>query len=145
MPDRQALALAFEVPGLPPLKNQTLSIFTAGNRQAARVRTLLTAACDAAQRSGWTPLTEPVALEVVVRRPSEHQFGHATNFLGGIGDVLQDKRNEPAGAVAHLGVLVDVALFVTDRQIQRICYREEYADDPSYQVTVAALDQPDAA
>ncbi|MFY1637897.1 hypothetical protein ACN27F_32260 [Solwaraspora sp. WMMB335] len=139
MGDRQTLALAFEVPGLPPAKSYALSVFTAGNRQATRVRTLLTAACDAAQRSGWTPLTDPVALEVVVRRPPEHHYGEATNYLGGIGDVLQDKHGAPPGSVAHLGVLVDVALFVDDRQIQQISYREEPADEPSYLVKVAAL------
>ncbi|MDG4765679.1 hypothetical protein O7632_16465 [Solwaraspora sp. WMMD406] len=140
MSDQPALALAFEVPGLPPLKSEALSIFSAGNRQAARVRTLLSAACTAAQHSGWTPRTDPVALEVVVRRPPRLPSGDATNFLGGIGDVLQDKHRVPRGAVAHLGVLVDVALFVDDRQIRQISYREEPADEPSYLVKVAVLD-----
>ncbi|MFV2020236.1 hypothetical protein [Micromonospora sp. LOL_023] len=139
MRDRESPALAFDVPGLPPVKNQALSMFTAGSRQALRVRMLLTAACDAAQRTGWTPLTEPVALEVVVRRPHRHHLGDATNFLGGIGDVLQDKHRVPPGSVAHLGVLVDVALFVDDRQIQQISYREEPADEPSYRVKVVSL------
>ncbi|MFY1699654.1 MULTISPECIES: hypothetical protein [unclassified Solwaraspora] len=140
MRDPAAPVLTFEVPGLPPLRSPALSIFTAGSRQATRVRTLLTAACDAAQRTGWTPLTAPVALGVVVRRPPEQHLGEATNFLCGIGDVLQDKHRVPPGSVAHLGVLVDVALFVDDRQIQQINYREEPADEPSYQVKVAALD-----
>jgi hypothetical protein len=137
--DTRALALSFEVAGLPPLKNEALSILAAGHRQAGRVRALLEAACLAAQRSGWTPLTDLVALEVVLRRPPEHHAGDAANFLGGIGDVLQDKRRAGRVGLAHLGVLVDVALYVDDRQIRQISYREEPAAAPSYSVRVAAL------
>jgi hypothetical protein len=142
MPDEslaQAVALAFDVRGLPPLKNEALSIFSAGHRQAGRVRALLEAACLAAQRTGWTALAKPVALEVVLRRPAGHHSGDATNFLGGIGDVLQDKRQRTGVSLAHLGVLVDVALYVDDRQIRQLSYREEQADEPSYSVRVSAL------
>jgi hypothetical protein len=132
-------AITFDVHGLPPLKNQALSIFSAGHRQAGRVRALLEAACAAAQRTGWTALADPVALDVVLRRPPGHRSGDATNFLGGIGDVLQDKRRSPAVSLAHLGVLVDVALFVDDRQIRQLSYREEPADEPGYTVRVCAL------
>jgi hypothetical protein len=142
MPDEslaQAVALAFDVRGLPPLKNEALSIFSAGHRQAGRVRALLEAACTAAQRTGWTALSEPVALDVVLRRPTGHHSGDATNFLGGIGDVLQDKRRGASVSLAHLGVLVDVALYVDDRQIRQLSYREEAADEPSYSVRVSVL------
>ncbi|MFD0743017.1 hypothetical protein ACFQ1L_15430 [Phytohabitans flavus] len=131
--------MAFDVHGLPPLKNEALSIFAAGHRQAGRVRTLLEAACAAAQRTGWTALADPVALDVVLRRPPGSHSGDATNFLGGIGDVLQDKRRSARGSLAHLGVLVDVALYVDDRQIRQLSYREEHADEPSYTVRVSAL------
>jgi hypothetical protein len=139
MHDAQMLALSFDVDGLPPLKNGALSILAAGNRQAIRVRALLEAACLAAQRSGWTPLTDRVSLDVVLRRPPEHHSGDATNFLGGIGDVLQDKRHGLGISLAHLGVLVDVALFVDDRQIRQISYREEEAPTPSYSIRVTTL------
>ena len=39
----------------------------------------------------------------------------------------------------HLGVLVDVALYDDDRQIRRLSYVEEPAEDFSYQVRVAAV------
>jgi hypothetical protein len=132
-------AIAFDVRGLPPLKNEALSIFSAGHRQASRVRVLLEAACAAAQRTGWTALAEPVALDVLLRRPPGHHSGEATNFLRAIGDVLQDKRRWPSVSLAHLGVLVDVALFVDNRQIRQLSYREEHADEPSYTVRVSVL------
>ncbi|GLH98906.1 RusA family crossover junction endodeoxyribonuclease [Phytohabitans aurantiacus] len=139
MSDIGTLTLSFDVPGMPPLKDGALSIFSAGHRQAGRVRALLSAACAAAQHTGWTPLTDPVALEVVLRRPPEHHSGDATNFLGGIADVLQDKRWLYGVRLAHLGVLADVALYADDRQIRQISYREEPAEAPSYTVRVVAL------
>ncbi|GAA4683117.1 hypothetical protein [Phytohabitans rumicis] len=132
-------SLAFEVRGLPPLRNEALPILAAGHRQANRVRALLEAACRAAQHSGWTPVTHLVALDVVLRRPPDHHCGDATHFLGAIGDVLQDKRRAASVSLTHLGVLIDVALFVDDRQIRQISYREEHAPEPSYSVTVTAL------
>jgi hypothetical protein len=42
-------------------------------------------------------------------------------------------------SLTHLGVLVDVALYVDDRQIRQLSYREEHADEPSYLVRVSAL------
>ncbi|MEV0717659.1 hypothetical protein [Asanoa sp. NPDC050611] len=136
MQDITTLSVSFEVAGLPPQKTETLSILSAGHRQAERVRALLLAALAAAQRSGWTPLRTAVALDVVVRGPARH-VGSAPRFLAGVADVLSDKRGRLTGT--HLGVLADVALFADERQIQSISYREEPADEPSYVVRVAAL------
>jgi hypothetical protein len=138
--DTQTLALSFEVPGLPPVRTGALPLLAAGHRQASRVRMLLQAALAAAQRTGWTPLTEPLGLEVVLRRPPGGHAPDATTLLGGIADVLRDKRDGPRPGLAHLGVLVDVALYRDDRQIRRIGYREEDAAEPSYLVRVAALE-----
>jgi hypothetical protein len=137
--DTQALTLSFEVNGLPPVRTEALSIFSAGHRQAGRVRTLLEAACAAAQQSGWVPLTEPVELDVVLRCPPEHHGYDAVTLLGGIGAVLQDKKRAASVALAHLGALVDVTLYLDDRQIRQLTYREEPAETPSYLVRVAAL------
>jgi hypothetical protein len=138
----RALALSFDVPGPPPVRTEALSIFAAGHRQAARVRTLLEAACSAAQRTGWTALTEPVGLEVVLRCPPGRRTADAATLLGGIGAVLQDKKRAADIGLAHLGVLADVALYVDDRQIQRISYREEPAEEMSYLVRVSTLATP---
>ncbi|MDW5328072.1 hypothetical protein [Plantactinospora sp. KLBMP9567] len=139
MQNTRALTLSFEVSGPPPVKTEALSIFAAGHRQAARVRTLLQAACAAAQRSGWTALTEPVALEIVLRCPPGRRTSDAATLIGGIGAVLQDKKRATDIGLAHLGVLADVALYVDDRQIQRVSYREEPAEEMSYLVRVCSL------
>ncbi|GIF72441.1 hypothetical protein [Asanoa siamensis] len=134
--DATAEAVAFEVPGLPPQKTETLSILSAGHRQAERVRALLVAALAAAQGSGWTRIRSSIALEIVVRGPAAH-VGSAPRFLAGVADVLSDKRGRLTGT--HLGVLADVALFADERQIRAISYREEPAETPSYQVRVVSL------
>ncbi|MEQ4299820.1 hypothetical protein ABNF97_00285 [Plantactinospora sp. B6F1] len=139
MRNTRELTLSFEVSGPPPVKTEALSIFAAGHRQAARVRTLLQAACAAAQRSGWTALTEPVALEIVLRCPPGRRTSDAATLIGGIGAVLQDKKRAADIGLAHLGVLADVALYVDDRQIQRVSYREEPAEEMSYLVRVTSL------
>ncbi|MGC4814553.1 hypothetical protein ACLQ29_28815 [Micromonospora sp. DT228] len=139
MQDTRALALTFEVSGLPPVKTEALSIFAAGHRQATRVRTLLQAALIAAQRTGWTPLGGPIAVEMVLRCPPGHRTGDASTLLGGVCAVLQDKKRVSSIGLTHLGVLVDVALYQDDRQIRRLSYQEEPAEDFSYQVRVAAV------
>jgi Na+-translocating ferredoxin:NAD+ oxidoreductase RNF subunit RnfB len=139
--DTRALTLSFEVSGPPPVRTEALSLLAAGHRQATRVRALLQAACTAAQHSGWTPLTEPVALDVVLRCPPGGRTADAAALIGGIGSVLQDKRRMADIGLAHLGVLADVTLYVDDRQIRRISYREEPAEAMSYLVRVTALPQ----
>jgi hypothetical protein len=137
--DTRALALSFEVTGLPPIRTEALSILAAGHRQADRVRTLLENACTAAQASGWTALTGPVALDLVLRCPPGHRTVDAASLIGGVGTVLQDKKRISTIGLAHLGVLVDVALYADERQIRRISYQEEPAETMSYLVRVAAL------
>ncbi|AVT29663.1 MULTISPECIES: hypothetical protein [unclassified Plantactinospora] len=139
MQNTRALTLSFEVSGPPPVKTEALSIFAAGHRQAARVRTLLQAACTAAQRSGWTALSGPVALEIVLRCPPGRRTSDAATLIGGIGAVLQDKKRAADIGLAHLGVLADVALYVDDRQVQQVSYREEPAEELSYLVRVTSL------
>lgn len=139
MQDTRSLTLSFEVDGPPPAQTEALSIFAAGHRQALRVRALLEAACRAAQHTGWTPLHGPVELEVVLRHPPEHHNGDAVTLLGGISTVLQDKKRAVRSGLAHLGPLADVALYLDDRQISRISYREEPAETMSYQIRVSAI------
>ncbi|MBO4207128.1 hypothetical protein [Micromonospora echinofusca] len=139
MQDTRALTLSFEVNGLPPVKTEALSIFAAGHRQATRVRALLEAACAAAQRTGWTPLTGPVEVDLTLRCPPGHRTSDATTLLGGVCAVLADKKRVATIGLAHLGVLVDVALYRDDRQIRRLTYREEPAEEMSYEVRVTAV------
>jgi hypothetical protein len=102
-----------------------------------RVRLLLEAAQQACREQAFLSVDAgPVALDVIVRGPSQPP-GDATNHLGGIGDVLEDKATR--GALEHLGDLAAVRLFRNDRQIRQVSYREETADRIGYTVTVQSL------
>ena len=127
-----AAEIAFDVPGWPPLKNEAKSMLSAGHHQHASVRALLEAAAVATQQAAWTPVGTDVALDVVVPSPSPRPPGDATNYLGGIGDVLQDKSSPTNLDLSHLGSLRGVALYVNDPQICRIAYRIEASHSPSY-------------
>jgi hypothetical protein len=128
----------FEVQGWPPIKNEAKSLLAAGHPHALRVHALLTAAQAAVERTGWESGGGQVGLELIVRcrgRPP----GDATNFLGGVGDVLQGKMGSQNLDFTHLGELREVALYGNDRQISRISYREESAENPSYLVRISNL------
>ncbi|MEV0327783.1 hypothetical protein AB0H63_15265 [Micromonospora echinospora] len=137
MQDTHALALTFEVGGLPPVRTEALSAVTAGHRQATRVRALLRAAGTAAQRTGWTPPTGPVEIDLTLRCPPGHRTSDASTLLGGVCAVLAAKKRVSTIGLAHLGVLVAVALYTDDRQIRRLSYTEEPAAEYSYRVRVA--------
>jgi len=81
-----------------------------------------------------------VALEVRMRPAAGTEGWDATNYLGGIGDVLEDKscRGVP---VDHLGALAGVWLFHNDRQIKQLNWVEDTPTGPetSYVVTVRLL------
>src|SRR4051812_16202566 len=112
--------IAFDVPGWPPLKNEATSMLAAHHRQADRVRMLLEKAAEAASIAVWTPSTADIALEVIIHTPTARPPGDATNFLGGIADVLQDKTTPRNIDLSHLGGLQTVALYLDDRQISQI-------------------------
>ncbi|GIF16975.1 hypothetical protein [Actinoplanes teichomyceticus] len=134
--------IAFDVPGWPPIKNEALSLLSANHQQHDRVRTLLEAAAIASQAVAWTVTDRVVGLDVTVRAPLGRPAGDATNYLGGIGDVLQDKSNPVNLDLSHLGPLQEVALYLDDRQITQVRYDVEPADSPSYSVRVVVLRSP---
>jgi hypothetical protein len=130
--------VSFEVPGFPPAKNEALSMLGAGHSHAPRVRLLLERAQQAAAAQGFTPIdADPVGLDVVVYAPHGKNPGDATNYLGGIGDVLENKAHR--GTLHHLSGLGNVWLYSNDRQIKAVSYRETEADDVSYTVTIREL------
>jgi hypothetical protein len=135
--------LTFRVNGnFPPAKNTATSMLSASHPDAARVRALLAAAQAAfAADPEFVPISEGrVGLEVVLTPPAGREAWDATNYLGGIADVLEDKGRRGA-AVQHLGDLVDVWLYRSDRQIKQVAYREEPHDPAGhgYRVTVRRL------
>lgn len=135
--------LSFRVNGhFPPAKNTATSMLAATHPDAARVRALLAAAqASMAAHSEFAPISDGrIGLDVLLTPPTDQEPWDATNYLGGIADVLEYKGNRGA-AVEHLGTLADVWLYRNDRQIKQVSYREE-ADSPAghgYRVTVSRL------
>ena len=80
-------------------------------------------------------------MELTIRCPGRPD-GDATNFLGGVADVLQTKV-PPNVDVTHLGDLATIGLYLDDKQISRITYQELPAAEASYRVRVSALRQQD--
>ena len=135
--------LSFRVDGhFPPSKNTATSMLAETHPDATRVRALLSAAQAAtAMNPEFAPIVDGrVGLDVVLTPAADREAWDATNYLGGIADVLEYKTGRGA-AVEHLGDLADVWLYRNDRQIKRVSYREE-AHDPEghgYRVTVTRL------
>ncbi len=126
--------VAFVVEGWPPAKNEAKSLLAAGHPYADRVLHLLRAA-EVAIGNQSSPLIggDALGLELIVYSPAEPP-SDATNYLGGVGDVLEAKGRR--GALRHLGELVDVALYLNDRQIHEVLYRWERASAARYSVRV---------
>lgn len=118
-------------------------MFNPTHSSAPRVRTLLEAAQAALLSSEWQPREERrIGLELVVIEPSSKPVGRndradATNYLGGVADVLQTDRMN--AELSHLGRLAEVALYKDDRQIREVRYREESGSGPRYRVRLWVL------
>lgn len=131
--------LIIEVPGLPPAKNEAKSLLSAGHPYAARVATLLRAALEATQDTSKPYFGRAtVGMELVLRSPTQPP-SDATNYLGGVGDVLEDKSRR--GGLTGPGELMQVALYVNDRQIQEVRYRWVPGPGMSYRLRFWALGQ----
>lgn len=130
--------IAFIVDGFPPAKNEALSMFGAGHSHSPRVIALLRAAGDEVSGHVFVPFAGPIGLDVVLYSPSGVDPWDATNYLGGIADVLQDKAHLRI-STTHLGALVKVSLYKDDRQIREIHYRQEERAAVAYRVRVWSL------
>ncbi len=120
--------VVFEVDGLPPGKNEAKSLLATGHPHAPRVVALL-AAARAAVGSSFTQWAGLIGLEVTIYGEPD---GDATNYLGGIGDVLQEaRRNLPS----------DTGLFLykDDEQIREIHYRQEASDRVRFRIRLWEL------
>jgi hypothetical protein len=72
-----------------------------------------------------------LGLAELIVRDNGRPPGDATDYLGGVADVLQAKKDHVMIDLGHLGELRDVALYVTDRQINRVGYSQEAAERTS--------------
>jgi hypothetical protein len=127
----------FEVPGLPPAKSEAKSMLAAGHVHARRVMTLLETAraeTEAADFSGFG--FAPLSMEVVIRAPA-WDASNATNYLGGIADVLEEKAHR--GRLDHLGELAAFAVYANDRQLHDVRLRWEENAEQAYTVTLTEL------
>lgn len=124
--------VTLDVAGYPPAKSEALSILGSGHPHAERVQRLLEAAAAALASDPDAHLGQArIKMDVVVAVPPGVR-SDATNYLGGIADVLQNKA--PRGTLDHLGDLGGVDLFKDDRQIEHITFRFDSAATPSYKV-----------
>lgn len=127
-----------EVSGYPPAKGEALSMLGASHSHAPRVRLLLEAARQAIEK-GASPLGDsPIGLELVLRCSRDRNRSDATNYLGGVADVLEGKAHR-SGQLDHLDELARVALYDNDRQIEVINYSWQSALEPSFTVTLWTL------
>lgn len=103
---------------------------------APRVLALLEAARRVAGEE-FLPFEGPIGLELELHAPPNQDPWDATNYLGGVGDVLELKTRR--GALDHLGDLAGVGLYLNDRQIREVRYRQLPADEASYRVRIWEL------
>jgi len=130
--------VTLRVNGWPPAKNEAKSLLSAGHSHAVRVTALLEAALHATegQRGAAVFRSRPIGLELTVSSPNEPP-ADATNFLGGVGDVLEVK--DGRGLLEHLGDLACVGLYDNDRHIHEVHYRWRQAPDVAYVVRLWEL------
>lgn len=107
-------------------------MLAAGHQQSIRALALLSAARDAVGAAGNPAFgNQRLALDVTLRSPVE-PVADATNYLGGIADVLEDKGRR--GPLEHLGDLSSVALYNNDRQIHEVHYEWTRDEETAYTV-----------
>src|SRR5215208_1290674 len=130
--------ISFRVDGRPPAKSGAQSILGARHRYTPRVLALLRAARAEAQRRGFQGFgSVPIGLDLQVACGRDPRRSDATNYLGGVGDVLEDKvrrRN-----LDHLGDLASFGLYADDGQIEEVHFRWEPNENLSYTVRLWAL------
>jgi hypothetical protein len=135
--------VSFTVPEYPPAKSEALSMLGVDHPHATRVHRLLEAARRALDEQAFVPIeSEWFALDVVIHAPADKDPWDATNYLGGIADVLEDKSRR--GTLDHLGELATVWLYRNDRQIKEVTYRQIESSNAKYTVTVRTIGGPKA-
>jgi hypothetical protein len=126
--------ITIEVAGYPPAKNEAKSMLAAGHVHADRVLALLQAASSEAKSGAAVYFPdESLGLEVILTSPAPPP-SDATNYLGGVADVLEDKKNR--GDLPHLGELAHLALYRNDRQFHEVRYLWEQGSSVCYQVRI---------
>lgn len=116
--------MVIAVKGLPPAKGSKVSPLSPRHAHRERARALL-------QSVARLPLERrqlfrgPIAFELRLRSPVRRSWD-ATNYLGGVADVLESKYRRKN--IGHLGELADIAVYVNDRQIREVHARTSSRD-----------------
>lgn len=132
-----ASEVTFSVDGWPPVKNEAKSLLAVGHTHAERVRRLLAAARQAVgDRQDVLFDARPVGLELTLSSPEEPP-ADATNFLGGVGDVLEAKGRR--GSLEHLQELAHIGLYENDRHIHDVRYQWHQGSQVRYVVRLWEL------
>jgi len=131
------MSIVLDVLGFPPSRNEDLSIFSERHPHLPRVIRLLEAAKEATNVLGFEPMDGAIELEVTVYSPPYQPPWDAIKYLGGIAATLGDKENR--GPLPHLGELREVAIYWSERQIERIRYRFVEAKRKHYRVKISQL------
>jgi hypothetical protein len=124
------------ISGLPPAKNEAISMLGAGHSHHQRVVALLDAARKAITEGSLPFGTERLGFELVVYGVVG-PLTDATNVLGGVADVLENKARR--GALEHLGDLSSVYFYENDRQIEEVHYRRVPDGESRYTVRLWLL------
>ena len=123
---------------MPPKKNEAISLFSPRHGDRRNVAELLGKAQQVLGESAWNPTeARPVGLELVITAGPKAVPGDATNYLGGVADVLQANRIN--SDLSHLGNLAGAPLYYDDRQIQVVRYSLKGGDALGYLVRVWVL------
>ncbi len=138
--------IRLEIDGLPPSKSGR-SMLAAKSNKRRKVEALLKAARESAREAhrceGFAGFgKQSLRLEVVVHAGRGEEPWDATNYLGGIADVLEGKAKKllaHPGLLDWLGDLVEVGLYNDDRQIKEISYRDVPSTEQRYVVTLSGL------
>jgi hypothetical protein len=130
--------IILDIDGFPPAKNEALSMLGMKHSHAPRVRALLEAARREISSKGFAVFEGPIGLDVELHAPPDRDPWDATNYLGGIGDVLEVKARR--GVLDHLGGLAAVGLYLNDRQIREVRYRQLPAEHARYRVRIWMLE-----
>ncbi len=124
--------------GLPPAKNTAISIFNPSHPHHPRVIALLHKVKEALDSSSWDPTERRrVGIELVMTETPDGFPGDATNYLGGVADVLQSNRVN--ADLSHLGELDKTSLYLDDNQIREVRYSVERGATLRYRVRVWVL------
>lgn len=133
--------IRIEVDGIPPAKNEAVSLLGKGHRHIDRVRALLAAAHYTASTRGFRPFQQvSLRMEVTVYAPDGMMLPDATNLLGGISDTLQARKPHVRRPLDHLGELAAVHLYDEDANINQIAYQRKAALEPRYTVRFTAIE-----